>query len=207
MDLSEHKVSVDGEESSTAESLGFEELVEWKGLIEIFEDLDACNLYTMDGEELFFPILDEDDVSSGMAYRTPRDETAQDRKEIKARGCEEKDESQVPQYKTTILESRRLDGIREHYHFLILYKTFYPKASQRIHTPPANCVTTYVAHLWSGLHFPLHPLFVDICKYYRIQLGQLMPNMIRTTMGFLMACRAFRCELSVGTVEQVVLLV
>lgn len=48
-----------------------------------------------------------------------------------------------------------------------------------------------MAHLRARLQFPLHPLFVDIFKYYQVQLGQLMSNVIRTTVGFLMACRAF----------------
>lgn len=100
----------------------------------------------------------------------------------------------MPQYKTIVSESRCLVGIREHYHIQLSYKTLCPEATQRIHTPPANCVTTYVAHLRAGLRFFLHPLFVDICKYYKVQLGQLMSNVIRTTMGFLMTCRAFGCE-------------
>lgn len=66
----------------------------------------------------------------------------------------------------------------------------------RIHRPLARCVTTYVAHLRVELQFPLHPIFEDICIYYNIQLGQLAPNVIRATIGFLMACRAFGCQVS-----------
>lgn len=82
-----------GQESSIGESLGFEELVEWKGPVGESGNQDASVLYTIDGEEFFFPLLDERDVSSGMAYRRPKDEIAPVRKEPKARSCEEKDKS------------------------------------------------------------------------------------------------------------------
>lgn len=164
----EHTASVSGQESSSGESVGFEELVEWKGPVVSAGGLGASMLYTMDGEEFFFSLMDEDEVSSEMAYRRPRDEYAPDKREPKVWSCEEKDEPKVLQYKTTVSKLRRLDGIREHYHFSILYKTYCLEATQQIHTPPENCMTTYVVHLRAGLQFLLHPLFVDICKYYRI---------------------------------------
>lgn len=66
--------------------------------------------------------------------------------------------------------------------------------TQRTPTPLLNYVTTYVAHLWAGLRFPLYPLFMDICRYFKVQLGQLMSNIIQTTVDFLMACWAFGCK-------------
>lgn len=53
-----------------------------------------------------------------------------------------------------------------------------------------------MAHLKARLQFPLHSLFSDIYKYYDIQLEKLMSNVIQTTVGFIMACRAYGCEVS-----------
>lgn len=57
-----------------------------------------------------------------MAYQRPKNEVDLVRKEPKMKGCEEKENSQVPQYKTTVFESTNLDGIQENYHFPITYK-------------------------------------------------------------------------------------
>lgn len=94
MSSSEHTVSVSGQESSIEESLGFEDLVEWKGPVGTSGIRDASVLYKMDRKDFFFLLLDEKDVSSGMTYRRPKDEIAPVRKEPKARGCEEKDEKE-----------------------------------------------------------------------------------------------------------------
>lgn len=119
-------------------------------------------------------MIDEDEISSGMTYRRPKDEHVPYKKEPKIQSCEEKEELQVPQYKTIVLKSRVLEGIREHYNIPMSYKTYCLDATQRIHIPIANYVTTYVAYLLAGLRFPLHLFLLDICKYYKVQLGKLM---------------------------------
>lgn len=106
MSLSERTISINDQESSFGESVGFEELVEWKGPVGSAGGLGASILYSMDGEEFFFPLIDEDDVSSGMVYRKLGNEYAPNRKEPKVLSCEEKDQPKVSQYKLTISESR-----------------------------------------------------------------------------------------------------
>lgn len=142
------------------------------------------------GEDFYFPFMDEDDHSIGFIYRKPRVEIAPYWRESRTIACDEGSYPTVPQYQTTISECVNLEGVREVYHFPIYYRAYYSRADQRIHTPPPQCITTYIAHLKASLRFPLHPLFMDICKYYDIQLGQLMPNVIQTTVVFIMACRA-----------------
>lgn len=68
MSSCELAVSVSGQESSSGESVGFEELVEWKGPIYLVEGLKPSILYSMDEEDFYFPQINEDDVSSGMEY-------------------------------------------------------------------------------------------------------------------------------------------
>lgn len=87
----EETVSVSGQELSSHRSLGFEELVEWMGPMGSFGDQDASVRYRMGREDFFFPLLDENDISFGMAYRRPKDDVAPVRKELKMKGCEEKE--------------------------------------------------------------------------------------------------------------------
>lgn len=75
--MSERTTSVSNEESLSGGSVGFEELVQWKGLVGASGELGPCVLYTMEGKEFFFPVIDEDVVSSRMAYRRPKDEMRQ----------------------------------------------------------------------------------------------------------------------------------
>lgn len=104
MSSSKRMVSVNEQESSR-ESVSFEELVEWKGPVSSVGWLGASMQYLMEGEDFYFLLIDEDDISSGLAYRRPGDEYAPDRKESKILDYEEKDELKILQYKTIVSES------------------------------------------------------------------------------------------------------
>lgn len=80
MSSSGRTTSVNDPESVSRELVGFEELVEWKGPVGSSRELGASVLYTTDAEDFFFPLIDEDEVSSRMAYRRPRDKYGPDRK-------------------------------------------------------------------------------------------------------------------------------
>lgn len=72
----------------------------------------------MEGEDFFFPLIDEDVAHFEMAYRRPRDECAPFKKEPKIQGCEKKDKPQVPQYKTTVSYLQHTSIIIEQYTYI-----------------------------------------------------------------------------------------
>lgn len=76
MSSSECTASVIEEKSILGGSVGFEELVEWKGLIGSSGELGSSILYTMEGKDFFSPLIDEDVVNSKITYRRPKDERA-----------------------------------------------------------------------------------------------------------------------------------
>lgn len=68
MSLSKRAVSVN-EQDSSRESVSFEELVEWKGPISSVGWLGASMRYSMEREDFYFLLIDEDDIRFGLVYR------------------------------------------------------------------------------------------------------------------------------------------
>ena len=63
-----------------------------------------------------------------------------------------------------------------------------PSTEWRAHQPPVGFFTLYKEHLVAGLRFSLHKFIVDVLRYYRISLAQLVPNGVRILIRFLITC-------------------
>ena len=78
--------------------------------------------------------------------------------------------------------------IRSTYHIPTEIDLLLPPADWRAHQPPVSFFTLYEEHLVAGLRFPLHKFIVDVLRYYRIPLAQLVPNGVRILIRFLITC-------------------
>ena len=78
--------------------------------------------------------------------------------------------------------------IRSTYHIPTEIDLILPPADWRAHQPPVSFFTLYEEHLVAGLRFPLHKFIVDVLRYYRIPLAQLVPNGVRILIRFLITC-------------------
>ncbi|XP_042416086.1 formin-1-like [Zingiber officinale] len=63
-----------------------------------------------------------------------------------------------------------------------------PTGIHQFFNPPAGSSTFFKEQFVAGLRLPIHPFFSDICRYFRIPLGQLTPNSIRILYGFVVIC-------------------
>lgn len=65
--------------------------------------------------------------------------------------------------------------------------------------PPIEfCAAYYVAQFRASLHFSLLPLLVDLLKFYKIVLSQLVSNAVRVVVTFEAHCQSFEIPSFVG---------
>ena len=55
--------------------------------------------------------------------------------------------------------------------------------SDRPNDPPSGTVVFFRDQFLAGLRFPPHKFFLEVCNYFRIPLGQVVPNSIRLLSG------------------------
>ncbi|XP_042415273.1 uncharacterized protein LOC122004452 [Zingiber officinale] len=56
-------------------------------------------------------------------------------------------------------------------------------SSNRPHNPPIGTVCFFRDQFVAGLRFPLHSFIREVCNYFRIPLGQLIPNSFKLLCG------------------------
>lgn len=69
------------------------------------------------------------------------------------------------------------------------YEIIFPGKKAYAHEAPEGSLVVYLAQMRAGLRFPLHPLFKDIIRFWKLQLGQIMSNGIRVIIGFILLCK------------------
>ncbi|KAL0416461.1 UNVERIFIED_CONTAM: hypothetical protein Slati_3478000 [Sesamum latifolium] len=87
---------------------------------------------------------------------------------------------------SSTLKSSHITQLRREFSILSSMVIYTPGPDGRAPSPPANCLSFFVAQLQSGLRFSIPSFYRDVAHLFQVPLNQLVPNSFRIMASFFM---------------------